>query len=567
MTHPDMKSQSQAEADVIVVGSGAAGFTAAIFASLAGCSVLIVEKANAPGGTTGWSDGAFWLPNNHFQQQKGVRDTREDAIKFMASTAYPTQFCESARYYGVGELRYSLVEAFYDEASKAFKKLEDVGALVTRHADRTDMFDHSPFNKVSRGRILVVKKPDGARGFGEDIMMQISSYLEKHRIPILLGHRVTSLEFNAFGEVTGVRVTTPEGSNRRIVSRKAVVFASGGFVHDAELVLAHQSSPVYGGTAVPSVQGDFVRIAGRIGAKLGNMAHGWRSQIVLEQALREPHSPSHILQPSGVPRHYWQAPGDSCMLVNKNGVRVVNEKRAPPEVSLAHSVWDAVDSEFTNQFLFMIYDRRCAEVFAGNYPLPHPGEHADYVIQAETIEQLAVEIQRRLDSLIPNIPPFMLGVNFAENLAGTILTFDESARSGCDTQFQRGSNIYDIELHREVFSIARKDTSWPTHDLPNITMHPFQSSGPYCCIIIAPSLLDTNGGPVIDAKARVLNNEGNPIPGLYGAGNCIASPGGRAYWGPGATMGLATAFGAIAGQQAASEPIKITSVSADQQSN
>jgi 3-oxosteroid 1-dehydrogenase len=238
------------------------------------------------------------------------------------------------------------------------------------------------------------------------------------------------------------------------------------------------------------------------------------------------------------------------------GRRVANEKRPSHEFSSTHFVWDPVESEYINQFLFMIYDRRAAELFAGNFPLPHPGEHASYIVSASTIPELAQGIQRRLDSLVPRIARTQLAADFSETLLDQIEIYNKSAETGTDTQFQRGKYVWDTELHREVYSIARTDTSWPPNSLPNKTLYPFQSIGPYYAIILAASLLDTNGGPETNNKAQVLNTSGQPIPGLYGAGNCVASPAGRAYWGGGATMGLAVTFGTIAGRAAAAEPLK-----------
>jgi predicted oxidoreductase len=91
-------------------------------------------------------------------------------------------------------------------------------------------------------------------------------------------------------------------------------------------------------------------------------------------------------------------------------------------------------------------------------------------------------------------------------------------------------------------------------------MHPFSQAGPYHCVILGAGAIDTKGGPLTDCDGRVLAGNGRPVPGLFGAGNCVASASGQAYWGPGCSLGLAITFGYLAGRQAAAEPDHVPAI-------
>ncbi|MGH2615000.1 MAG: FAD-binding protein, partial [Thermomicrobiales bacterium] len=129
-------------------------------------------------------------------------------------------------------------------------------------------------------------------------------------------------------------------------------------------------------------------------------------------------------------------------------------------------------------------------------------------------------------------------------LGATIQRFNGFAETGVDEDFGRGST---------PIQVAWGGGTERFDQLPNPTMAPFRSEGPYHCIMLGGMTLDTKGGPVTDTGARVLHAGGQPIPGLYGAGNCVASPAGQAYWSGGGTIGPAITYGYIAGQNAAAE--------------
>jgi hypothetical protein len=209
---------------------------------------------------------------------------------------------------------------------------------------------------------------------------------------------------------------------------------------------------------------------------------------------------------------------------------------------------------WSNLLLFMIYDQRTADLWAGSFPYPASGVEAPYLITGETLEELAGEIDARLETHAARTGGFRLDSSFSQNLQQTIERFNGFAEAGKDDDFQRGDFPYDRDYASPP--PTAEGVAWPPEDQASLTMHPISDTGPYYAIILAPGTLDTNGGPVINAQAQVLSTTNEPIPGLYGAGNCIASPAANTYWGGCGTIGPAMVFGYIAGMNASEEPTK-----------
>jgi succinate dehydrogenase/fumarate reductase flavoprotein subunit len=176
------------------------------------------------------------------------------------------------------------------------------------------------------------------------------------------------------------------------------------------------------------------------------------------------------------------------------------------------------------------------------FPVPLTDEHPDYVISAASWADLATAISARLEKLGPFVGGVTLASAFTAELERTIERFNVMADNGKDTDFGRGET-----------PIEQAWAQSPRAGAATGSMHRFAAEGPYHCVIVGPGALDTKGGPVVDEHARVLATSGAPVPGLYGAGNCIASPAGQAYWGAGGTIGLAFTYGYIAGRNAARE--------------
>lgn len=537
------------ETDVLVVGSGAAASTAAIAAHASGAKVLMVEKSPVIGGTTAKSGGGIWIPDNFMLREKGIKDARLPFLSYCASYSFPHLFDPGSPTLGLPDDAFALLDAFYTNASPMTDFLRSTGTLnigaflvANPKGEGEGIPDYGPLdghNQVPRGRCLGMRKPDGSPGFGPEMIRQFNVKFDALQLPRLTRHQVSNVVLDDRGSVVGVEAQTERGSVR-IRARRGVVFGTGGFAYNRELLNRHHIAPVYGGCGVATNTGDFVAIAGAIGARFGNMASAWRAQIVLEEALQ------YLTVPSDV----WSPPGDSMVMVNKYGKRAVNEKRNYQDRTRALLSYDANRWEFPNQLMFMLYDQRTAEMYAGVHPIPDRPTGSPAVIAGATWSELAERLDRRLGELASQTGGVRLDPGFKAGLADTLSRFNRFAANGKDEDFQRGDFAFELET-RPMFGLPRLDTRWGGESERNVMMYPMQEKGPYYALILAPGVLDTNGGPVINANAQVVTQDGSAIPGLYGAGNCIASPCHDAYWGMGGTLGPAMTFGYIAGRHAA----------------
>ena len=175
--------------------------------------------------------------------------------------------------------------------------------------------------------------------------------------------------------------------------------------------------------------------------------------------------------------------------------------------------------------------------------MPGQGIGDAHVVTGQTWAELAEAIDARLDALTPHTGGIRLDGDFARISSSSVARFSGYARVGVDDDFGRGQTAiqtcYEPRLHE---------------GFPNPTMAPFSPHGPYYAMLIGAAMFDTTGGPIINSRAEVIDLLGQPIPGLYAAGCCVASPGGRAYWSGGAPIGLAMTFGYVSGRNAARDP-------------
>lgn len=531
------------EADVLCVGSGAAACTAAVAAVAKGASVLLLEKMPMPGGTTGKSGGVTWIPNHKHLADLGVEDRKDDCLKYIARYAYPERYDASSPTLGLTENAFNLAEAFYDNGSRMLEFMEQVEAISFKpfklwavNEFPPDYAEHLPENKANNVRALEPSQGAGASSGGGSLAYQLEAWLQAKGVPVLLEHKVEEIIMEN-DRVVGLRVNHL-GKTLMIKANKAVVFGTGGYAHNTELLELHQKPGLYGSCAAPGATGDFVAMAQKVGAKMGRLDTAWRTQVVFEEAL------ANRALGGGV----FFAPGDSMIQVNKYGKRCVNEKRNYNDRTRAHFTYDPVNADYPNQFLFMIFDERTMDRYRGAYPIPSDKREVGWLIEGDGVSQLTVALDDKLRSLVGKVGSYVLDARFSDNLAETIKRFNGFAETGIDEDFSRGLNEYD-KVWQKVFSAVNPETEYPSNDMPNPTMHPIDSSKLYA-IILAPGALDTSGGPEINRNGQLISAAEEPIKGLYGAGNCVASPVGPAYLGAGGTIGLAMTFGWIAANHA-----------------
>lgn len=537
------------ETDVVCVGSGAAACAAGVTAASRGAKVIMVEKMPLPGGTTAKSGGVAWVPNNGFLRQRGIKDERADCLRFMARLAHSRDYDPTSPTLGVAPDEYKLLEAYYDNASGAIEYFEKLGAVTFKEftmwdANRlaTDYSNHLPENKVPRGRALETAEGEAPRA-GAALAGRMEAWLTAKGVPLLLEHEVTRVVKEG-DRVIGVEARH-EGCTVRIRARQGVVFGSGGYAHNIELVKRYQPG-LYGACAPLGSTGDFIAIAQEAGARMGILSNAFRSQVVLEEALKN----------RALALCAFQLSGDSMIVVNRHGRRIMNEKLNYQDRTPVHFVWDPVAKEFVNHLQFMIFDARSLDAFGGAFPIPADKRSFPYLIEAASLDDLATAIAGRLAKAAPHTGGVKLAADFLPNLRETLVRYNGFARSGRDLDFDRGMTDYDVDWH-VMSSPMRAGTRQPANAMPNLTMHPIAEEGPYYGLILGAGALDTCSGPMVNEHGQILEAHGKPIPGFYGAGNCINSPMRAAYFGAGSTIGPALTFGHLAALHATAKQGRI----------
>lgn len=495
------------ETDVLVVGSGAGGLGGAYTAAREGLDVTLVEASGYFGGTAAYSGGGgIWYPVNHIVQAAGTDDTPEDALEYyqaIVGDKSPKELQEAYIFGGPKVLEYLTADEDLEWVAYPWPDYFGNAPKARGQGDRhvvpmpMPVGDRGDLNEVIRGPLdrerLGAPLPDMFVG-GRAMAARFLIALEKR--PNATLHRNSPLESLIVedGRVVGAQIG---GENPRAIRvRKGVVMAAGGF---------DQNDEMRSKFGVPGVARDSMGAETNLGkAHQAGMDIG-ADVALMDQAWWSP----GLTHPGG--RSAFAVLISGGIFVNNAGERFVNESESYD--NLGRTVIDEMEAGRLNLPFWMVYDDRngiVPPVMAPNVSFDKTEKYVDegLWLTADTLEELAEKI---------GVP--------ADKLVATVERFNGFAANGKDEDFARGDYAYD------TFALEGKSALVPIEQ------------GPFHAARFGISDLGTKGGLRTSVDGQVLDTSGNPIPGLYAAGNTMAPPSGEVYPGGGNPIGTSLLFG------------------------
>lgn len=515
---------------VVVVGSGAAGLTAAVAAAQNGAEVTVVERAPVLGGTTALSGGLAWMPANRLMATEGVNDSPAEARQYIRALR-------------LGDVDDELMDEFANQAAAAADWLESTTGVSWQTVPYPDYHPELPggkpghrplepqprevstelnqrirtapnvtapitYRELATGEFdryeIAARSSGGVITMGRSMIASLVEAAESLGAAIFTGMAVDGLAQSG-GTVNGIRVGPDMLPGR-------VILASGGFERDAALVQAFLRGPMTGPVGAPGMDGTALRLALAAGAELGNMAEAWWCPAMTVPGEAIDGEPFHrlVLTERARPR---------SLMVDSWGRRFVNEARNYNDVGRAMHAFDPTGFRYPAASTWLVFDvgyRRSYHLG----PLRRGDPDPQWLYRADGLAELAEAI----------------GVD-PEELAASVTRFNQLAATGDDPDFDRGRSIYD----RFVGDPAA----------PHPTLGPVEEP-PFYAVRLHPGCLGTKGGPRTDIHGQVRHQDGGLIEGLYAVGNAAASPLGAAYPGAGGTIGPLLVAAHAAGTAAAS---------------
>ena len=488
------------EADVVIVGAGGAGMTAAMTASDAGKSVIILESQAMVGGNSVRSTGGMnaaktvYQDENEFGEGAGVEKMLKSAADNYADNEFITSLAATVAQqwadYQANPVGYfdsvELMELDTMVGGKGINNPELVKTLVEGTAPAIDWLDEngmSLHNVAAFGGASVkrIHRPVNEEGKVVSVGAYLVPLMEKacqdRGVEFILNTTADTILTDANGQAVGVSGTDKDG-NTVTVNAKAVVLATGGFGANLDMVASYK--PELKGfmtTNAPGIQGQGIAMATAIGAATVDM-----DQIQIHPTVE---ANTAALITEGLR-------GDGAILVNANGERFTDEVSTRDKVS-------AAEIAQPGSFSWLIVDQAMAD--ASNVIQGYITK--GYTKQGATYEELAKEIE---------VDP--------ATFAATMEKWNGCVEAKTDADFGRTSFANPL------------------------------NTAPYYAIKVSAGVHHTMGGVVINSSTEVLKEDGSVIPGLFAAGEVTGGVHGANRLG-GTAVADFVVFGRIAGASAA----------------
>ena len=490
---------STVDADVVVVGAGGAGMTAAITAAAEGKSVVILESQSMVGGNSVRATGGMnagktvYQDENEFGESAGVEKTLKTAAEKYADnetiTALAKTVSEQWAAYQANPTGYfdsvELMELDTMIGGKGINDPELVETLCANSADAIDWLDEhgitlhnvSSFGGASVKRI---HRPVNAEGktvsVGSYMIPLLQENCEKAGVKMMLDTTATEILTDANGAAVGVKATGASGETVT-VNAKAVVLATGGFGANLDMVVKYK--PELKGfmtTNAPGIQGQGIEMAQAIGAATVDM-----DQIQIHPTVE---ANTAALITEGLR-------GDGAILINEEGQRFIDEVGTRDVVS-------AAEIAQTGSYSWLVVDQAMADASSVIQGYIKKG----YTVTGSTYEELGKA----------------MGVDAAA-FAETMEKWNGYVEAKNDPDFGRTSFANPL------------------------------NTAPYYAVKVTAGVHHTMGGLKINANTEVLNEKGEVIPGLFAAGEVTGGVHGANRLGGNAVADF-TVFGRIAGAAA-----------------
>ncbi|MBW7967311.1 FAD-dependent oxidoreductase [Bradyrhizobium sp. BR 10261] len=561
------------ECDVLVAGSGCSGMSAAITARYRGLEVLIVEKEPRFGGTTARSGGWLWIPGTSLAKAYGIEETPEQARTYLRHEAgnnfdaarvdaFLSAGPEAVDFFTTKTaLRFDMPLVFPDYHAEAPGGAQGGRSMVTRPFDGRELGDLIKtlgmplpeltvfgmmlgsgkeiihFMRVTKSltsAVYVAKRLSRhlmdvlrhGRGMtltnGNALAGRLAKSAQDLKIPMWLSSPVRELTVEN-GTVTGA-IVSREGRGVRVRARRGVVLACGGFPHDVERrkkMFPHAPTGAEHFSPGPTGNtGDGLRLAESAGGHIEDRLPNAAAWVPVSLTTRKDGS-------KGVMPHFIDRAKPGVIAVMRDGKRFANEGNSYHDFVQAMIKAAKPGEEIA---AYLVCDHKTLRKYGLGCvpPFPMPlGHHlaSGYLMRGDTLEALAAKA----------------GID-AKALAETVRQFNATAPLGQDPAFGKGSKAYNRYQGDALHG-------------PNPCVAPIEN-GPFYAIKMVTGDLGTYAGIVTDENARALDAEGRVIPGLYAAGNDMASIMGGNYPGAGITLGPALTFGYIAGRHLADSATK-----------